>query len=522
MQDALVVVGRDDAHLTKHIAAGFRALEVSRLHMVVVESCARRQTLGPLERLYRWLDGRLFDRRNAVPRAVDAVCTGTDELDPLVVHKGLGADHIERSVADVHALVALAEAGAPRVVLDLTGQVTTAQCNGADLLSLKFGDGAEATSLQQAVRDRIGVPHGALSVTVARAAAQGSRKQVFGARVFLDHRSFRRSGQLAALKIAPIVIAALKRTDRGVHDGARSGAGPHPRPRTAVQLLSKSARAVASKLLGRVQWQIQLYRGGEAGRSLGEPWATLKPPREEFWADPFVIAHRDRAVVFFEALRYRENKGFIACIEVEPDGSHGAPTVVLDRPWHQSYPYVFQVDGQWYMVPESGANLSVTLYRCTEFPARWQEVCTLVEGVALYDASIVRWNDKWWLFAAHGLPGASTYDELHVYWAEDLFGPWEPHALNPVKIDAGSARPAGAPVVIDGKLIRPAQDCRNRYGDAVSFQHVVQLDAESFSEVPYEPEAIRAQMAGISLLHTYNVQHEITVIDCASTASTLV
>ena len=80
------------------------------------------------------------------------------------------------------------------------------------------------------------------------------------------------------------------------------------------------------------------------------------------------------------------------------------------------------------------------------------------------------------MLAAHGLPGASMHDELHVYWAEDLLGPWFGHALNPVRIDARNSRPAGAVFEVDGRLMRPVQDCSAVYGGALRFMEIVCLD----------------------------------------------
>ena len=50
----------------------------------------------------------------------------------------------------------------------------------------------------------------------------------------------------------------------------------------------------------------------------------------------------------------------------------------------------------------------------------------------------------------------SRQQELSIYWADRIRGPWRPHALNPVKLDARSSRPAGALFRRDGKWIRPA------------------------------------------------------------------
>jgi hypothetical protein len=72
--------------------------------------------------------------------------------------------------------------------------------------------------------------------------------------------------------------------------------------------------------------------------------------------------------------------------------------------------------------------------------------------------------------------------ELWLWSAPAFAGPWEPHALNPVKIDVTSARPAGTPFVRDGMLYRPAQDCSHGYGGAIVVNRIDRLDERCFEE----------------------------------------
>ena len=129
-------------------------------------------------------------------------------------------------------------------------------------------------------------------------------------------------------------------------------------------------------------------------------------------------------------------------------------------------------------------------------------------------------SGRYWLFAAHGDSGACMYDELHVYWADRLMGPWRPHEANPVKIDARSARPAGAMWSHDGRLFRPVQDCSRIYGGAVSVQEVTALDPETFSEC----QAGSIQVAGkrcADAMHTFNSCDGATVVEIDQDAQPL-
>jgi hypothetical protein len=95
------------------------------------------------------------------------------------------------------------------------------------------------------------------------------------------------------------------------------------------------------------------------------------------------------------------------------------------------------------------------------------------------DPTPFRHGGRWWLAYTDA---AAPLTDLHLWWADDLFGNWRPHAANPVKIDARSARPAGTPFEHAGVLYRPAQDCSRAYGSAVAICRVDALTPTAFHE----------------------------------------
>ena len=109
-------------------------------------------------------------------------------------------------------------------------------------------------------------------------------------------------------------------------------------------------------------------------------------------------------------------------------------------------------------------------------------------------------------------PGAAVDDELHLFTATALAGPWVPHRENPVVADVGRARPAGSIFRRDGELIRPAQDCSRGYGRAVVRNRIELLTPEEYRETPIE--RIEPTWApGLVGTHTYNATAGVEVID---------
>lgn len=334
--------------------------------------------------------------------------------------------------------------------------------------------------LEDAVRLRLGTPEGTAFVS-AFACVSGESRLLWEARFYLEHRSLIRSVHLVAAKVPAMILGAWRRLDLKGHEVPTS-CTIAPVPLSAWQLLGRLLVASWRWLLLREQWSIRLYNKFENGH-LSCCLADIQPGPKEFFADPFVVSDgHGRTAVLFEVLPFSTNRGYIAAAEVLPDGSLSRPRPVLELPYHLSYPFVFHWQGQQWMIPESSANRSVDLYLCTSFPDAWRHSLTLLTDVRAADATLLEFNGEFWLFAAQGGKGASMFDELHLYWAEAPSGPWHRHPLNPVKIDASCARPAGAFFANGDQLIRPAQDCSDTYGGAVVLMEIVTLDRHHFEE----------------------------------------
>jgi hypothetical protein len=279
------------------------------------------------------------------------------------------------------------------------------------------------------------------------------------------------------------VGAALARLpDRRRTPPPREASRP-PLARLALRLLGGLLSHAFVLLFVDARWSVGLI-AGSPGNFLAKnycpqiQWLHDRPA--EFLADPFVFRLPDSRYVMCERLDGATRTGFISCLEIEDGGKVLEERSVIRSASHLSYPYVFEHDGTWYMVPESAQDRCVTLYRGLDLPYKWERVATLIEGIATCDNTIVRHNGRWWLFCTHKSRDSSL--NLFLYHARDLLGPWQPHVANPVKTDVRSCRPAGMPFISEGELYRPAQDCARAYGDAIAFNRVTALSEHEFSE----------------------------------------
>jgi len=231
--------------------------------------------------------------------------------------------------------------------------------------------------------------------------------------------------------------------------------------------------------------------------------------RGRYLADPFGYEHDGELVLLVEDYRYDIHRGVISAIDV--NGRSAKARTVLDPGVHASYPYLFEHDGNVYCVPETYQANEVRLYRADPFPERWELVTTLVSGLAALDPTVLQHDGRWWLFCTDHADGPNT--KLHVWHADELEGPWQPHALNPVKTDVRSARPAGTPFTHDAGLYRPAQDGSSSYGGGVAINRIDELTPTTFRETvvaTVRPPATGRYRDGI---HTLSAVGDRTVAD---------
>ncbi|MBD0296279.1 MAG: hypothetical protein ICV84_13935 [Flavisolibacter sp.] len=278
----------------------------------------------------------------------------------------------------------------------------------------------------------------------------------------------------------------------------------------------KISRRIYQKVVDIDQWYIlfKIKSNNTFSPSI-ENFKALTPPTDRFWADPFVISQDNRHYIFLEELLFKTKKGHISVIELDDQGNVLKYGKALERPYHLSYPFVFKYDEQYYMLPETGENKTIELYKCVSFPYQWEFVMNLMEGFHNADATLLYHENKWWLFCCIDSTGREVgmLDELHLFFSDDLFTKnWQPHPCNPIDTNTKTARPAGNIFIHENEMYRPSQDCSGSYGKAINFNRIIRL-----SETEYEEETVSKIVPGwekdIRRAHTFNFNDQITVMD---------
>jgi hypothetical protein len=207
----------------------------------------------------------------------------------------------------------------------------------------------------------------------------------------------------------------------------------------------------------------------------------------EFVADPFMIKVDCAWYMFFEVMNAQTDKGEIG-LATSTDGLQWHyQQIVLSEPFHLSYPQVFCLDNDYFMIPESYEANSIRLYKARSFPRNWSLVANIVEG-AWVDSSVFFLNGLWWLFSNPQLPPNQT---LELFYATSIVGPWHRHPMSPL-IEGNNrvARGGGRVIVANDRPVRFAQDCFPAYGSRVRAFEVSVLTTSSYAEREIEGSPI--------------------------------
>jgi hypothetical protein len=260
------------------------------------------------------------------------------------------------------------------------------------------------------------------------------------------------------------------------------------------------------------QWIILLAKDVLDRNPSWSDFTRIIPPPDRIWADPFIWTREGYYYIFFEEQPMDTKRGRICCLTLDNHLKIIANKIVLEQPYHLSYPFIFEYGGLLYMLPETQENHTVEIYRCVRFPAQWEKVKNLMTDIDAVDSTLFEANGKWWLFTNIAVDGGSTWDTLHLFYADNpLSEQWTPHPCNPIVKDIHSARPAGKIFSDSNGFIRPSQDCSVTYGYAVNFNRINLLSETEYAETC--ESTFLPVPNNILAVHTWNKEGNLVAID---------
>ena len=281
---------------------------------------------------------------------------------------------------------------------------------------------------------------------------------------------------------------------------------------TFVLLLKKVTQRVFNS---RPIWSVVVFRAkwNEIGNDLG---VHIPNPSGCFIADPFVVNSEFGDFIFVEEFSFVEKKAHIAAYKVDLERIERVG-VALEENFHLSFPFIFKCNDTYFMCPETIAKREVRLYRCTDFPLKWELATTLLRDTYAVDPMIFFRDEKWWLLVNEDPLGAGdTSSFLNVYYSDDLLkSNWSACESNPVIFDASRARNGGL-YEFENRLVRFGQvQGFDLYGKALRAFEITDI-----STVGYEEREIAMPNVNVGVdfygTHHLSTSGAITAVDIFS------
>ncbi|MEH7076817.1 glucosamine inositolphosphorylceramide transferase family protein [Neobacillus drentensis] len=200
-----------------------------------------------------------------------------------------------------------------------------------------------------------------------------------------------------------------------------------------------------------------------------------------WYADPILYKLNGKIYMFYEAYNKKKNSGEIGVATII-NNRIVDKQIVINEPFHMSYPFVFDIKNKIYMIPETSSNNRLLLYESVDFPNEWKLSKVLMDNIELSDATTLKLQDKIYIFVSKLLCTSPYKDELLIYSLDNEFN-LIPHKRNPIITDNEFTRPAGRILEYNKKLIRVSQDCSNgEYGKAIKFNEIISISDHSYQE----------------------------------------
>jgi hypothetical protein len=286
---------------------------------------------------------------------------------------------------------------------------------------------------------------------------------------------------------------------------------------TLIYLLKTSyilGSKIAIKLQGKsLRWSVAYQFSKKWNEAMLWRSQRISNPKNRFLADPFVIKKNGSHFCFVEDLDFNSNKGSISAYKITPSG-YEAIGVVLEEDFHLSFPFIFEYENEIFMCPETHEKKEIRLYKCIDFPGKWEFHTTLMKNVSAADTIIFKNKDRWWLLtnidqscvADHGC-------QLHIFSSNNpMSDEWIAHENNPVIFDPLIARNGGL-ILSDNEIYRVFQrQGFDMYGEGSGIARITRLSSTEYVEEIcslIQPKFFE----GIKGTHTYNFDSDLIVLD---------
>ena len=231
--------------------------------------------------------------------------------------------------------------------------------------------------------------------------------------------------------------------------------------------------------------------------------------RDRFFADPFLIKEdHDYFYLLCEEYIFKQRVGTIVLLTVsKKDYKLINRKVLIKENHHLSFPFC-ELNGRW-IVPEACWSGKAFAYQFDVDEMKIKKKIQIAdEGLVdniFYEAP----NKIIWLYA--GITKCANA-ELYVYKIDEK-KKFIKVAQDPVESGLDRSRSAGMFFECAGKLYRPVQDCKERYGKRISIMEVLSIGEEGYKVRECRKIDSTENPIYNETMHTFNVYKDIILVD---------
>lgn len=243
-----------------------------------------------------------------------------------------------------------------------------------------------------------------------------------------------------------------------------------------------------------------------------------------YWfADPFLYERDEKLYLFCEVFDLIEHKGKEGYCVLNEDGTWTSPKIIIDEPFHLSFPNIFEFKGDIYIMPEMSGDYSLKVYKAVAFPDKWEIADVVLPDVFACDSVFIETARSRFLLTNemyHNVPNgqyASCWVKNYLYEMNGLKA-----IEDGIKVAEGDygVRNAGKTFYYEGKLYRIGQDCRERkYGCGMALFEIEsvtpykEIMVKSWTCMELAKHINRDYKEDIIGSHTYNFSEHFEIID---------
>lgn len=241
-------------------------------------------------------------------------------------------------------------------------------------------------------------------------------------------------------------------------------------------------------------------------------WMKSESLKDNWIADPFILSVDDGRMHVLAEQLYK-GVGRLVLLDVDLASMKiSRLKVILQLPTHLSFPYIWQEDGDIFIMPENVESGQLRMWRYNVENEALEDPRVVVDE-PLEDAQLCKIDDIYYIMGVKYVHNDyfMCTKHLEIYSADSLFGPYT--HLQTIENELRLERGAGM-IWLDGDTImRPAQNCENGYGTNLLFYRMKLQEDGTFSEnleYEYYPDKTHPRSRAF---HTFNEKDGYVVVD---------